>query len=419
MTEEIKLAKIEEQVKSLPSASNEAMMEIIKGLYAGKPLLGVNGLLTNLVKDLTQVALQGEMDAHLLNNSLEEGGNRRNGIGSKKVKSSTGSFDLDVPRDRNSSFEPQMVKKRQTILNEELDNKILALYSLGNSYNDISSHLQEIYGVEVSAATITAITDRLVPQLAEWRSRPLESVYTIIFLDAMFFKARQDNKVTTKVLYNVMGINRSGHKEILGFYACESEGAHFWLSVLNDLKARGVKDVLIICIDGLKGFKEAIASSFPESEVQLCVVHQIRNSLKHVATKNQKEFMADLKTIYKADTKDLAEYNLLALEEKWGKKYPMVLKSWQQNWDNLSTYFKYSNEIKKLIYTTNPVEGFHRQIRKYTKTKGAFTSENALFKLVFCAIKQITSKWNQPLQNWALTISQLDIFFPSRLNFKG
>jgi putative transposase len=418
MNENTKLARIEEQVRALPSASQEAMTEIIKGMYAGKPLLGANGLLTNLVKDLTQIALQGEMDAHLQDNSLEEGGNRRNGIGSKTIKTAGGAINIEVPRDRNSSFEPQIVRKRQTVLNEELDNKILGLYSLGNSYNDISSHLQEIYGVDVSPTTITAVTERLIPQIAEWRSRPLEAIYAILFLDAMFFKVRQDNKVTTKVLYNVMGITKSGHKDILGFYACESEGAHFWLSVLNDLKARGVKDILIICIDGLKGFKEAIVSAFPRSEVQLCVIHQIRNSLKHVASKNQKEFMADLKTIYKAENKETAEYNLLALEEKWGKKYPMVIKSWQNNWEDLSTYFKYSGDVRKLIYTTNPVEGFHRQIRKYTKTKGSFTSENALFKLVFCAIKQITDKWNQPLPNWALTISQLDIFFPDRLNFK-
>lgn len=418
MSENTKLARIEEQVRGLPSATQEAMVEIIKGMYAGKQLLGSNGLLTNLVKDLTQIALQGEMDAHLQDNSLEEGGNRRNGISHKTIKTAGGAVNIEVPRDRNSSFEPQIVRKRQTILNEELDNKILGLYSLGNSYNDISSHLQEIYGVEVSPATITAVTERLIPQIAEWRSRPLEAVYAILFLDAMFFKVRQDNKVTTKVLYNVMGITKSGHKDILGFYACESEGAHFWLSVLNDLKARGVKDILIICIDGLKGFKEAISSAFPRSEVQLCVIHQIRNSLKHVASKNQKEFMADLKTIYKAENKETAEYNLLGLEEKWGKKYPMVIKSWQQNWEDLSTYFKYSGEVRKLIYTTNPVEGFHRQIRKYTKTKGSFTSENALFKLVFCATKQIVEKWNVPLPNWALTISQLDIFFPDRLNFR-
>ncbi len=257
-----------------------------------------------------------------------------------------------------------------------------------------------------------------MPQLNEWRSRPLEAMYAIVFLDAMFFKVRQDNKVTTKVVYNIMGIDQNGHKDILGFYACESEGSHFWLGVLNDLKTRGMRDILITCIDGLEGFPEAINTVFPKTEIQLCIVHQIRNSLKHVASKDQKSFMVDLKMIYQAESRDVAEYNLLRLEEKWGKKYPMVIKSWQQNWDNLATYFKYSGEVRKLIYTTNPIEGFHRQVRKYTKTKGAFTSENALFKLVFCAIKQITAKWNMPIPNWAVTVSQLDIFFPDRLNFK-
>jgi putative transposase len=413
------LETLEQKIKSLPSVQNEALMDIIKGMYQGKPLLGEKGLLTQLVKDLTEIALQGEMDAHLEENSLEEGGNRRNGINRKIVKGPAGSFELEVPRDRNSSFEPQIVKKRQTVLNDELDNKILALYSLGNSYNDITSHLQEIYGVNISAATISSVTDRILPQITEWRSRPLESVYTIAFLDVMFFKVKQDGKVATKALYNIMGINQAGYKEILGFYACESEGAHFWLTVLNDLKARGVQDIFIACVDGLTGFPEAINSVFPKTEIQRCIVHQIRASIKHVASKNQKEFIADLKTIYKAETRDLAEYNLLQLEEKWGNKYPMVIKSWQQNWDILSTYFKYSADVRKLVYTTNPIEGFHRQVRKYTKTKGSFTSENALFKLVFCAIKRVSEKWNHPIPNWALTISQLDIFFPGRLNFRG
>lgn len=419
MIQNASLENIEQQVRALPSMQEGAMLDIIKGMYQGKPLLGSGGLLTSLVKELTQVALQGEMDAHLSDTGLEEGGNRRNGIKTKTVKGPSGAFELEVPRDRNSSFEPQIVKKRQTILNEELDNKILALYGLGTSYEGISSHLQEIYGVDVSPATISSVTDKIIPQISEWRSRPLESIYTAVFLDAMFFKVREDGKVATKVLYNIMGINQSGHKDILGFYACESEGAHFWLSVLNDLKARGVQDILIACIDGLKGFPEAISSAFPKTEAQLCIVHQIRSSLKHVASKNQKEFMADLKTVYQAESKDTAEYNLLQLEEKWGKKYPMVIKSWNQNWHNLSTYFKYSKEVRQLIYTTNPIEGFHRQVRKYTKTKGSFTSENALFKLVICAIKQITAKWNVPIQNWALTISQLDIFFPDRLSLRG
>jgi transposase-like protein len=413
------MQNLSKKVESLPSLQPEALKEIIKGLYQGKPLLGSQGLLTQIAKDLTQLALQGEMEAHLVEDSLERGSNRRNGINTKTMKTGAGSFELEVPRDRNSTFEPQLVKKRQTTLTDELDSKILALYGIGSSYGDISSHLQDIYGVDVSQATISAVTDKLLPQIAEWRNRPLESIYAIVFLDAMFFKAKHENKMVTKAIYNIMGINQSGHKEILGFYSAESEGAHFWLGVLNDLKARGVEDILIACIDGLKGFPEAIQVAFPHTEVQLCVVHQIRNSIKHVASKNQKEFMVDLKTVYQAETKDLAEYKLLALEEKWGAKYPMVIKSWQNNWDNLTTYFKYSSDVRRLIYTTNPIEGFHRQVRKYTKTKGAFTSENALFKLVFCAINNIAAKWNQPIPNWALTISQLDIYFPNRLNIKG
>ena len=418
MKKEVRINPKEEVITQLSSAHKEAFAAIIKGLYEGRPLLGPSGVLTDLVKELTQVALQAEMECHLDEDNLEEGGNRRNGVTTKTMKTGTGSFELEVPRDRNSTFEPQLIKKRQTILTEELDNKILALYGLGTSYEGIAQHLQEIYGVEVSAATISTVTDKLVPLLNEWRSRPLESVYAVVFLDAMYFKVKQDNKVSTKVLYNIMGISQSGHKDILGFYACESEGAHFWLSVLNDLKARGVEDILVACIDGLKGFPEAINTAFPRTEVQLCIVHQIRNSLKHVASKNQKEFMVDLKTVYQASNREIAANNLLQLEEKWGKKYPMVIRSWTENWDNLTTYFKYSDEVRKLIYTTNPIEGFHRQVRKYTKTKGSFTSDNALFKLVFCAIKQITAKWTVPIPNWALTISQLDIYFPDRLFFR-
>lgn len=286
MKKEVRINPKVEAIKQLSSVHNEAFSGIIKGLYEGRPLLGPSGVLTDLVKELTQVALQAEMECHLDEDNLEEGGNRRNGVATKTMKTGTGSFELEVPRDRNSTFEPQLIKKRQTILTEELDNKILALYGLGTSYEGIAHHLQEIYGVEVSAATISTVTDKLVPLLNEWRSRPLESVYAAVFLDAMYFKVKQDNKVSTKVLYNIMGISQSGHKDILGFYACESEGAHFWLSVLNDLKARGVEDSLVACIDGLKGFPEAINTAFPRTEVQKCIVHQIRNSLKHVASKN-------------------------------------------------------------------------------------------------------------------------------------
>lgn len=390
--------------------------DVISGLKAGRPFLGKDGTVTPLLKRLIEASLEGEAEAHVADTKFQS--NRRNGKSSKKVKSDSGTFELETPRDRNGTFEPEIVKKRQTILNATLDNKILSLYSAGMSYSDVSGHLAEIYDVEVSEATISAITNKLLPLVSEWRNRALDAVYPIIFLDAMFFKVRDEGRVVNKALYNILGVNQSGHKEILGFYLADGEGSNFWLSILNDLKARGVEDILIACIDGLTGFPEAIAASFPKTEVQLCIVHQIRNSIKYVSSKDQKSFMVDLKTVYQAETKNLAESNLIKLEEKWGKKYPMVLKSWNNKWENLSAYFKYSHDIRRMVYTTNPIEGFHRQVRKFTKAKGAFTSESALFKLVYCACQKIKEKWNMPIRNWALIISQLDIYFPGRLKIE-
>jgi putative transposase len=391
----------------------------IADMKAGKALVGKDGIFTPLMKQFLEAALEGEMASHMASCLEEsENQNRRNGKSSKTVQSPMGAFELETPRDREGSFEPQIVKKRQTVLNASLDNKILGLYGLGMSYQDITSHLKEMYDFDVSAGTISAVTDKLIPLITEWRSRPLEAIYPVLFLDGMYFKSRENGKVITKVLYNILGINQEGYKEILGFYVADSEGANFWLGVLNDLKQRGIQDVLIACVDGLTGFPEAIKGVFPKTEIQLCIVHQIRNSLKYVASKNQKEFMKDLKTVYQAPNKDIAEINLLNLEEKWGEKYPMVIKSWHTNWENLSHYFQYSGEIRKLIYTTNAIEGFHRGVRKFTKTKGAFTSEIALFKLVYCAIQKIAEKWTAPLQNWALTISQLDIYFEGTLNLE-
>jgi len=365
--------------------------ELIKALYEKKPLSGPDGVFTQLLKPILEHALQGEIDAHMLEQALDQPGNRKNGTSQKTVKSAHGCFELDTPRDRLNTFEPQLVKKRQTVLTEEIDTKILSLYSLGTGYEDIASHIADIYGVSVSAAAISAITDKLIPQIADWRSRPLESVYPIVFLDAMFFKAREEGAVKTKALYNIMGIDREGKKDVLGFYTCESEGASFWLGVLNDLKARGVQDILIVCIDGLKGFAEAVATAFPKAEIQSCIVHQIRNSIKLVASKDQKVFMADLKQVYQAPSKAVAEQKLAELSSKW-TKYQAAIGSWINHWEQLSTYFKYPQQIRKLIYTTNPIEGFHRQVRKYTKTKGAFTGETALLKLVYCAINQISRK---------------------------
>lgn len=398
-----------------PSLSLKTLQEqIVEEIKAGKSLLGQGGLLTPLIKSALEAALEGEMQAHL-DASCEEM-NRRNGKLKKTVKHSAGTFELETPRDRTGSFEPQLVKKRQTVLNDALDEKILGLFSLGMSYEDIQKHLSEMYDVSIASGTISAVTDKLLPLITEWRNRPLESIYPIIFLDAMWFKTREEGKVIQKVIYNILGINQQGHKAILGFYAAESEGANFWLSVLNDLKNRGVEDIFIACVDGLTGFPEAIQAAFPLTEVQLCIVHQIRQSLRYVASKEQKAFLADLKQVYAASTKALAEEKLLELDEKWGEKYPLVLKSWQSKWDYLSAYFKYSKEVRSLIYTTNAIEGFHRQVRKYTKNKGAFTSENALFKLIYSAIMQIKKKWNMPVKNWALTISQLDIYFKGRLH---
>ena len=395
---------------------NEFKADAIEKIKSGQPLTGKGGILTPLLKELLESALEGELEAHL-SESREAGiSNRRNGKSSKQVQTSSDSFELLTPRDREGSFEPEIVKKRQTVLNESLDNKVLALYALGMSYEAISEHLAEMYDLEVSCAKISLITDKLLPLITEWRNRPLESVYPIVFLDAMHFKVRVDGKVTTKAFYSVLAVSTEGKKDILGLYLSENEGARFWLGVLNDLRARGVEDLLIASIDGLKGFPEAIADVFPKTEIQLCIVHQIRNSLKYVVSKDQKAFMADLKLVYRASSKDLAEHHLLELGEKWGKKYPAVMKSWSNNWENLSQYFKYPEELRRIIYTTNIVEGFHRQIRKYTKNKGAFTSENALLKLIYCACQKVLEKWNQPMHNWALIISQLQIYFDGRLN---
>jgi len=392
--------------------------DAIAKIYAGKPLTGKDGVFSDMIKEVLETALSEELNQHIATEKSELGkdfNNRKNGHNSKTLRTRESAFTLDTPRDRNSSFEPQIIKKGQTVLNEELDNKIIALYGFGMGYRDISDHIEDIYGIEISKSSITAITDKILPKIKEWQNRPLEEIYPIIFLDAMHFKCNDGGTVVSKAFYTVLGINQEGRKDVLGLYLSESEGSNFWLSVLTDLQNRGVKDILIACIDGLKGFPEAINSIFPKTEIQLCIIHQIRNSLKYVASKNQKEFITDLKEVYKANSKDLAESNLLNLDEKWGKKYPLVLKSWNNNWHNLSGYFRYPEQIRTMIYTTNAVEGLHRQIRKVTKTKGSFTSQTALEKLIYLAIKNISKKWNQPIPNWSLIIGQIDIFFENRL----
>jgi putative transposase len=385
----------------------------LKAIQAGKPLLGKEGILTPLIKNLTEAALEGELDSHL---AEEVTANRRNGKSKKTLKSLNGSFELNTPRDRDGTFSPQLVKKHQTTISTEIEDKIIALYGLGMSYKDIAAHLQEMYGLDVSTGTLSAVTDKIIQTVKEWQARPLESIYPIVWLDAIHYKIRENGKVASKAVYTILGVNLEGRKEVLGLYISENEGANFWLQVLTDLSNRGVCDILIACVDGLKGFPEAIESIFPQAEVQLCVVHQIRNSLKYVASKNQKEFMVDLKRVYKAATKDLAESELDSLEKKWGDKYPIVIKSWRNNWERISQFFKYPEDIRRIIYTTNTIEAVHRQFRKLTKTKGAFPNKDSLLKLLYMGIQNASKKWTMPIQNWSLTISQLAIFFEGRLD---
>ncbi|MEX2488554.1 MAG: IS256 family transposase [Pseudomonadales bacterium] len=385
----------------------------IADLRAGKDLSGKDGILTPLIKQLTEAAMQAELDSHL---AEEESPNRKNGSTPKTVKSPVGSFELQSPRDRAGTFEPQLVKKQQTHLTDELERKIIALFALGTSYQDMRAHIEDLYGISVSNGTLNAVTDKLLPELQAWRERDLEAVYPILWLDAIHYKIKENGRYVSKAIYTILGLNIEGKKELLGLYLSDSEGAHHWLSVLTDLHNRGVKDILIACVDGLKGFPEAIESLYPQTEIQHCIIHQIRNSLKYVGSKNQRAFMADLKCVYKAATLNAAESALDELEAKWGEKYPMVIASWRKKWPTLSTYFKYPEYVRTAIYTTNAVEAVHRQFRKLTKTKGGFANENSLLKLLYAGILNASERWTHPVQNWNLTLSQLMIHFPERLD---
>lgn len=393
-----------------PSFDMEAALQALR---EGKDLTGQDGILTPLIKQLTEAAMKAELDEHL---ASEETPNRKNGRSSKTMKTPTGSFELQTPRDRAGTFEPQIVKKHQTHLTDELERKVIALFALGNSYQDIRTHIADLYGVSLSNGTLNAVTDKLLPELQAWRERDLETVYPIVWLDAIHYKIKENGRYVSKAIYTLLGLNIEGKKELLGLYLSDQEGAHHWLSVLTDLYNRGVKDILIACVDGLKGFPEAIESLYPDTEIQHCIIHQIRNSMKYVASKNQKAFMADLKCVYKAATLNAAETALDELEAKWGDKYPMVIKSWRSKWPTLSAYFKYPDYVRTAVYTTNAVEAVHRQFRKLTKTKGGFANENSLLKLLYAGILKASERWTHPIQNWNLTLSQLTIHFPGRLD---
>lgn len=393
----------------------EFSKEAAKQIRSGKPLTGKEGIFTPLIKEVLEAAMEGELDEHL-EQTREPGKNRRNGHSAKNLKSSLGAFEILTPRDRNGSFEPETIEKRQRILPGDLEDKILGLYGLGMSYNDIQTHVREMYGIEVSDGTINKITDRVIPAIREWQSRPLEAIYAIVWMDAIHFKIREDGKVLTKAVYSVLGVNLKGEKEVLGLYVGDNESSRFWLQVLTDLSERGVQDILIASIDNLRGFGDAIESIFPRTDVQLCIVHQIRNTLKFVNWKDYKELIKDLKKVYGSSSLELAKHNFEEFKVKWEKKYPKPIKSWEENWERLTNYYKYPPAIRKIVYTTNTVEGYHRMVRKVTKSKGAFTSEMAMLKLVYLATLQFQNRWKTKVFGWQSILNQLCIYFENRIN---
>jgi putative transposase len=386
--------------------------EAAERLKNGGSVLGRDGVFTPLFKEFLEEALDGELEAHIEEDPVP---NRKNGKGRKTVKTPNGALEIETPRDRNGTFEPELIPKRQKTLGVDLDRQIISLYARGASYGNIRDHLMDIYGLEASTATISRVTDKILPLIQEWRSRPLEAVYPFVWLDAIHYKVRHEGRVVSRAVYCIIGVNQEGYKDLLGLYIGENEGAKFWLQVLTDLHNRGVEDILIACIDNLNGFAEAIESIFPQTEVQLCVVHQVRNAQKYLSYKDSRPFMKDLQLVYKADTEEQALGQLDQLEKTWGQKYPKVIESWKRNWIRLSRYFQYNRDIRRVMYTTNIIEGSHRQLRSITKTKGAFNSDEALMKLLYLAQENITAKWDKPMRNWNQTLAQLSIIFGDRL----
>ena len=380
---------------------------------------GVHALVKELTAGLIQECMDAELEEELgysrYDYKNKRTDNSRNGSYSKTVSSSQGEIDLKVPRDRNGDYEPQIVKKHQMDVSE-IEDKILFLYSQGTSTRDIERTMQEMYGIEVDATRVSKITDKILPVIREWQNRPLESVYAMVMLDAIHYKVREDGIVVKKAVYIGIGTDLEGKKDVLGIWIGATESAKYWLSVLNGLKSRGVNDILIVSVDGLTGFSEAIAAAYPRTEIQRCIIHQIRSSTRYVSYKDVKAFTAALKPIYKAPTEELALEALDELESAWGGKYPASIKSWRDHWDELATMFKYPEQIRLIIYTTNAIENFNRQLRKVTKTKSAFVSDDALLKQLYLVTMQVTDKWTMPIKDWGSILMQLMIFFGDRVN---
>jgi putative transposase len=395
----------------------DKLKELIKeqGL---KDMSDVNQFIKDLMAETIQSMLQAELDQELGYSKYDyknkQTDNSRNGYSGKTVKSSQGEIDIKVPRDRNGEFEPQLVRKNQTDI-AGIEDKILSMYAMGTSTRDIEKTIGDIYGIEISDSMVSKITDKILPMVSEWQNRPLKSIYSVIFLDALHVSVRQEGFVVKKAVYVIIGVDLEGKRDVLGLWIGSAESAKYWLGVVNELKNRGVEDVLIASVDGLNGFSEAIRAVYPQVDVQRCVIHQIRNSTKYVSYKDIKAFTTDLKPIYRAITEEQALLALDALEEKWGKKYPLSIKSWRSNWPELSTFFKYPGEIRRMIYTTNCIENYNRQLRKVIKTKSAFPSDEALLKLLYLVTMNVIDKWTLRQKDWGTILDQLLIYFGDRV----
>jgi putative transposase len=401
------------------TAQQDALLdELLKDYTDPKAILGEHGLLRQLTTRLVERALEAELTAHLgyepHARSGHSPGNYRNGRGQKRVHTETAQFDIAVPRDRDGSFEPQVIKKRQRRL-DGFDDKVLALYARGLSTREIQAHLEELYGVEVSPTLISNVTDAVLDEVRPWQARPLASVYPILYFDALFVKSRQEGPVQTKAVYVALGVTLEGEKELLGLWLSESEGAKFWLSVFTELKNRGVEDCFIACVDGLQGLPEAIETVFPQTHVQLCIVHKVRNSLKYVPWKERKAVAADLRAIYGAATLPEAEQALERFAEQWDTKYPTISPSWLADWDRLTVFFDYPPAIRRVIYTTNAIESLNYTLRKRLKTRGVFPNDESLVKVLYLALQNVAKKWTRPIRDWKAALNQFVILFGERV----
>mgnify|MGYP000005769765 CR=1 FL=1 len=397
---------------------NELIDELLKSCKNPEDILGEGGLLKQLTKAVVERALEGEMTDHLGYTKYSPIGknrsNSRNGKTSKTIQGKNGKMDITVPRDRDGEFEPQLIPKHHRRF-DGFDDKIISMYARGMTTRDIRDQLEDLYGVDVSPTFISTVTDAVLDEVREWQNRPLDPLYPIVYLDAIRIKGRYEGHIMNKAVYLAIGINTEGLKEVLGMWIAKSEGAKFWLGVLNELKNRGLEDIFIASVDGLKGFPDAIETVYPDTQVQLCIVHMVRNSLKYVSWKQRKEMATDLKTIYRASTLEEAESNLDIFAQKWDNTHPKVSKAWRDNWTNLSTFFDYPKDIRKVIYTTNAIESLNMSLRKVTKTRGSFPNDDAIFKILYLALRNAAKKWTMPLQNWKAAMNQFSIMFEDRM----